>query len=300
MAGGAAAIWWSNDRLRARVVITNRRETVIGLTTQRTHGLGLLLIVMVALLAVVTPRMIAAQPVTGLVAAWGFNEGAGPTAGDASGNANTGTISGATWSAQGRYGSALTFDGTNDMVVVNSSASLNLTTAMTLSAWVYPTANQSGWRTILQRQVDAYFLNASNSNGPRFPSGGGTFSGSVSFVSGSSSLPVNTWTHVALTWDGATLRLWVNGAQVASAAQGGVLETNSSPLRIGGNVPYGEFFRGRLDEIRIYNRALAQSELQTDMATPVAGGSAPPDTTVPAVTITSPTATPTHTATATP
>ena len=299
MAGGAAAIWWSNDRLRARMVIT-KRGTVIGLTTQRTHRLGLPLIVMVTLLAVAIPRMIAAQPVTGLVAAWGFNEGAGPTAGDASGNVNTGTIAGATWSALGRYGSALTFDGVNDMVVVNSSASLNLTTAMTLSAWVYPTANQSGWRTILQREVDAYFLNASNSNGPRFPSGGGTFSGSVSFVSGSSALPVNTWTHVALTWDGAILRLWVNGAQVASAAQGGVLETNSSPLRIGGNVPYGEFFQGRLDEIRVYNRALVQSELQTDMATPVGGGSAPPDTTVPAVTITSPTATPTHTATATP
>ena len=53
------------------------------------------------------------------------------------------------------------------------SASLDLTTAMTLSAWIKPTASQSGWRTILQHETDAYFLNASNSDGPLRPSGGG-------------------------------------------------------------------------------------------------------------------------------
>ncbi len=113
----------------------------------------------------------------GLVAAWGFNEGTGTTTADASGNGNTGTISGATWTTAGRYGNSLTFDGVNDLVVVNASSSLNLTTGMTLSAWVYPTVAQTGWRTILQREVDTYFLNASNSNGPRFPSGGGRSAG---------------------------------------------------------------------------------------------------------------------------
>ncbi len=53
-------------------------------------------------------------------------------------------------------------------------------------------------------------------------------------MSGDTSLALNAWTHVALTWDGATMRLWVNGVQVASGAQGGVLEANTNPLRIGG------------------------------------------------------------------
>src|SRR6185295_10097251 len=91
------------------------------------------------------------------VAAYGFNENTGVTVLDASTNANTGTImGGATWVA-GKFGSALSFDGVDDRVFVNSSSSLNLSTAMTLEAWVQPTAAQSGWRTIMQKETDAYF-----------------------------------------------------------------------------------------------------------------------------------------------
>ncbi len=79
-------------------------------------------------------------PNSGLVGAWGFSEGSGGTTADASGNGNTGTITGATWTAQGRYGNALSFNGTSNVVRVPSSASLNLTTGMTLSAWIRPTA----------------------------------------------------------------------------------------------------------------------------------------------------------------
>ena len=56
------------------------------------------------------------------------------------GNGLNGTISGATWTAQGKFGSALTFDGVNDWVTVNDANDLDFTTAMTLEAWVYPTA----------------------------------------------------------------------------------------------------------------------------------------------------------------
>jgi hypothetical protein len=80
---------------------------------------------------------------------------------------------------------------------------------------------------------------------------------------------VNVWTHVALTYDGAMLRLYVNGVQVASGAQAGSLQTPATPLRIGGNVPYGEYFEGLIDEVRVYNRALSATEIQTDLNTPV-------------------------------
>ena len=70
------------------------------------------------------------------------------TAADASGNGNQGTLVGATWSTQGKYGGALSFNGSSSLVRVADSASLDLSTAMTLSAWIMPTASQSGWARI--------------------------------------------------------------------------------------------------------------------------------------------------------
>ena len=86
---------------------------------------------------------VTATPV-GLVGEWGFNEGTGTTLGDSSGNGQTGTITGATWTTAGKYGAALAFNGSTARVSVPASPSLNLTTGMTLEAWVQPTAAQSG------------------------------------------------------------------------------------------------------------------------------------------------------------
>ncbi len=119
-----------------------------------------------------TPDTPATPP--GLVGAWAFNEGAGLTAADASGRGNPGTLlGGATWSPAGKYGGAMSFNGSTGLVRVEDSASLDLTTGMTLSAWINPAASQSGWRTILQKQTDAYFLNASSGAGALRPAGGG-------------------------------------------------------------------------------------------------------------------------------
>ena len=186
------------------------------------------------------------------------------------------------------------------MVVVASSPSLNPTTAMTLSAWVMRTRRPTGGGgRFCSGKSDAYFLNAATGTGTRRPGGGGTFGGSTNFVRAPGTLPLNVWTYVALTWDGAQLRLYVDGALVTTAARTGVLQSVTAPLRIGGNVPYGEFFLGRLDEIRIYNRALSVAELQADAATPV-GTALTPDGTAPTVVITTPTGETTYTATASP
>jgi glucose/arabinose dehydrogenase/fibronectin type 3 domain-containing protein len=204
----------------------------------------------------------------GLVAGYTFDAGSGTTTADSSGNNNTGTISGAAWDA-GKFGGALKFDGSNDVVKVPSSASLNLSTGLTLAAWVQPTASQQGWRTIMQKENDAWFLNASNGSGPLHPAGGVTANGNDSIVTGPTASPLHQWTHVAMTYDGATVRLYVNGTQVSTNAKSGTLQQTTNPLSIGGNTPYGEYFGGLLDEVRVYNRALSATEVQTAMTWPL-------------------------------
>jgi hypothetical protein len=210
----------------------------------------------------------------GLVAAYGFNEGAGSTTTDASGNANTGTLSGATWHAGGRYGGALAFDGINDWVTVPDKSVLDLTSGMTVEAWVYA-SSVGAWRTVLLKETTSglsYGLYASNTSSR--PSGWIRRTSDID-ATGPSALSANTWVHLAATYNGSTLILYVNGAQVATKAITGAIVTSSGPLRIGGTAPWGEYFAGRIDEVRIYNRALSPSEIQTDMSTPV-GSVTPP------------------------
>jgi glucose/arabinose dehydrogenase len=206
----------------------------------------------------------------GLVAVYSFNEGTGTSAADASGNGHTGVISGAAWSTLGKYGNALSFDGVNDWVTVNATSLLNITGAITMEAWVFPIAT-TGVRDILIKEgsnVDIYNLYARNGNGR--PESNVFVGGSNRVAQGTAALTVNVWTHVAGTYDGTTVRVFINGVQTASAAVSGPIATSTGVLRIGGNGLWGEFFQGRLDEIRIYNRALSQAEIQTDMNTPVA------------------------------
>ena len=76
----------------------------------------------------------------GLVAAYGFDEGTGTTVADVSGNGNDGTLLNTVWTAGGKFGSALVFNGTSARIAIPDSNSLDLASAMTIEAWVYPTA----------------------------------------------------------------------------------------------------------------------------------------------------------------
>jgi hypothetical protein len=224
----------------------------------------------------------AAQPVmvsngvaaAGLVAAYNFNEGTGTTLTDRTGLGHTGTISGAIWTTLGRFGGALSFDGSNDWVSVADANDLDLTMGLTVQAWVYPTALGTGtWRTVLIKERtggEVYNLYAnSDTSRPKVYLTPAAQPNSPLNASGTSQLPLNTWTHLAATYDGATLRLYVNGTQAATRAVAGPLITSSGVLRMGGNGVWGEFFRGRIDEVRIYSRALTATEIQADMNAPV-------------------------------
>ena len=158
----------------------------------------------------------------GLVAAYGFNENTGTIANDNSGNGNTGTLTnGPAWSASGKYGAAILFDGTNDFVNINDANSLDLTNGMTIEAWVNA-SNLTGYKTAICKENGttnlAYALSPNNNTS------GNSINGLIQeYGSGANTTTVtgtdqtctnNTWTHIAATYDGSVLRLYINGTQV--------------------------------------------------------------------------------------
>ena len=207
-----------------------------------------------------------------LVAAYSFDEGSGTTLNDLSGHGNNGTIANGAWAATGKFGGALTFNGANTLVTIPDSAALHLTTAMTLEAWVNPAANSAAWRDVIYKGIDNYYLEGSTSTNGR-PAIGMTITNPPTESYGTAALALNTWTHLAASYDGSTLRLFVNGSQVSSVARTGAIITSTNPLQIGGDSFFGQFFQGMIDEVRIYSAALTPSQIQADMAQAVGGAS---------------------------
>jgi hypothetical protein len=87
-------------------------------------------------------------------------------------------------------------------------------------------------------------------------------------LQGANVLSLNTWVFLAGTYDGATMKLYVNGTLVASKSQTGNITTTKDPVHIGGDWD-NEMFNGVVDNVRVYNRALSATELQSDMNTPI-------------------------------
>jgi hypothetical protein len=213
-----------------------------------------------------------------LVAAYGFNEGAGATVGDLSGYGNTGTITGASWTSQGHFGNALNFNGTSNWITVNDSNSLDISGAMTLEAWAYPSISPGIWTTFALKEAPpgafAYLLQADPSSRPS--SYITTDADGSQGVTATQPLPVNTWSFVAATYNGTVLSLYVNGVPAGNTFVSGNILPSAGPLRFGGNSIWGEYFAGAIDEVRLYNRALSLSEIQTDMNTAVGAQSPTP------------------------
>jgi len=218
-------------------------------------------------------------PTAGLVAAYNFDQGTGSVLTDVSGNNNNGTISNASWVTNGKFGGALSFNGAlNSLVDIPNSSSLQLTTGMTLEAWVDPkTLNSpdSGWSAAISKEHRnssndiSYALYAADGTGTG-PGGHILSHGSDFGAQGNSTIPLNQWTFLVATYDGTNLNMYVNGNVVATQRVSGGITSTTNPLRIGGDWS-GEMFTGLIDNVRIYNAALSQSAIQADMNTPVGG-----------------------------
>lgn len=214
----------------------------------------------------------AAAAPAGLVAAFGFDEPTGDVIRDASGHALNGRRVGATRTDHGRFGRALSFDGINDRVTVPDSAQLRLTNGMTLEAWVRPTSS-AGQRLVLLKgrgRGMAYGLYASDLRRPAGSVRTATAS-AVSRARARSGLPLGRWSHVAVTFSGDRVRIYVNGVWISSRRAPGSIVTAAGALRIGGGVSSATSFRGRIDEVRVYDHALSGAEIQADLLRPIDG-----------------------------
>jgi hypothetical protein len=223
-------------------------------------------------------------PPPGLVAAYSFDDASGTTAADSSGRGNNGVIAGASWAAAGRFGSALSFDGTGSRVDLPALGTF-YKTAFTYEAWVYKGSSkldaavvgtwtpsgQGGPMLWVDHVVGDYYLTLNQ--------------GGLSTYLDSGRKPlVGQWQHVAVTYDGSTARIYVDGTEVASKAfSGNVGDSNVWRIGAYGASPAG-FFDGLIDEVRIYKQALTASQIQTDLGRPISLADAWP----PAVTSVSP------------
>ncbi len=187
-------------------------------------------------------------------------------------NGLNGVLSGGATYAAGEVGQAFSFDGGSGIVSLpgTTTGPLDITgTAITIEAWVYQTdptqANNGGaQQTILDKFYDTGFTGYGlvTLNG-ELALQIATASNTSYTLTAPSALPLNTWVHVAGTYDGGTARLFVNGVQVASGSQSGAILHNALPAAIGndnaGSGLYG--FKGRIDELAVYSRVLDPQEL---------------------------------------
>jgi chitodextrinase len=200
---------------------------------------------------------------TDVVASFEFEDGSGTTVKDGSGNGNDATLIGGQF-ADGMVGKAARTDGVDDYLTVAHRPSLALT-QLTASAWVKPSAftTASPSANVISKGTNE---DAPGAYGVMVNGSGQVVAvlntGSAAYLTGPK-LDTTRWHHVAITYDGATFRLYVNGAEAGSKALNTPLPANSEAVVLAGRPGAGFFYSGLVDSVQLYKRALAPAEVMS-------------------------------------
>ena len=223
---------------------------------------------------------------------WQFDEGIGTTALDSSGNINDGTIHGASWTEGILNSPALWFDGVNDYVSIPNLPSLNPADEISIEAWVKTgVIPQAGWNKIIAKPYTSYTspyqqyaLTLHDDHFIFELNAGGTKEG----VTGTETLESNTWYHIAGTYDGSEMRIYVNGEPNGTLSKSGAIARYPTDVHIGAGIysdVQTEYLNGTIDDVKILNIALSAEDIRADYEAGLG------DTTPPTITAHSPTGT---------
>ena len=213
--------------------------------------------------AALPPAEAARGGAQGIVGYWSFDEGTGNAINDGSQNGNDGAITGAKW-AKGIIGSALEFNGATDYANMHCPGTSITDKAVSVEAWVQSTGNNANANLVFAGpegldfgiwiQGGRFFAGVWNSEGTQY-----------SAISPSSPTP-GLWYHLAMTCDfnaDKIVRFYMNGIlNCTSAAAGTAIRSGHSTIDVGGRTPNASYFKGIIDEVKIYNRALREEEIK--------------------------------------
>jgi hypothetical protein len=219
-----------------------------------------------------------ALPAGGLAHHWSFDEGSGTTARDGVGGID-GALESAAWAPEGVRFAALDCSGASRVALGAPDLGGS---AATFSLWFR--------HRVAQTSVDPRLISKSTSTAEEshywmvsLTAVGGeerlrfrlkTGASTTTLIASSGAVPLGRWVHAAAVYDGGAMRLFLDGQPVGDTAKSGALAVSNSVQAAIGNQPQGagtNGFDGEIDEVRIYNRALSQAEINA-----LVDGTSPP------------------------
>ena len=226
----------------------------------------IIFVLSLCVLLIITNFSLANPAENGLVAYWSFDEGSGKTAADVTGNGHDGKFAGAPKWVNGKFGTALEFDGATDHVIVKDHDALDIQENITLMAWFSP--NEALTRRRLMVKNDSIFIifDFGDTNSIDFlvkPQN--TFAQSTT-----TDWKIGEWYHFAGTFDGKTMKVYVNGKLEGETPNNVPIAPSDLELWIGGD-DFGratDFFPGKIDEVRLYETTLREADIRQVMNTP--------------------------------
>ncbi len=224
---------------------------------------------------VVTEQAVLTPEQDDLLGAWGFEEPSGDIVFDSSSAGQDGTLGGgAARSVNGYFGAALETNGSSgyvDLGGFDAEAS-----ELTLMAWINADDFGVSDARILSKSTgsasnDHIFMLSTIGSTPQLRFRLRTNGSTATLIGAGGTLSAGTWIHATATYDGSTMRLYQDGVEVGNTAKGGPVAIDPAvALWIASNPGSpGQVFDGRIDEVKIFNRALTPVEIQTEMVTPL-------------------------------
>ena len=198
-----------------------------------------------------------------LVGWWKFDEGMDNVALDWSGHGNHGALRGDPTYVAGVFGQAISLDGYGDYVDCGNPPEFDITDFITFAYWIKVVEFDKGWNTVLSKGDDSWRSSRAGWNNFMEAAVTGT---TGDYTYGVTPVDDGQWHHVGFVYDGRRNYLYVDGELDASEPSTGKINVSRYPLWIGGNAQWpGGWWNGLIDDVRIYNRALSQEDVQIIM-----------------------------------